>query len=369
MKAERQIEFDYMKGIFMLFIFLIHAFQATASDMSTPVRAIYMFATMTGAALYIFVAGFGIAYSDRMTPVLLVKRGVGMVIFQYLTNLLYVIALAIPYLFVKNSISEEASEFFRYMEWVYVQYINIFFITGIIYLVLALLVKIRLTMSGYIVLAAVVAIIAPIVYGTEVDIPVLGYVVTLLIGEAPFTSFTPLYYLPYALIGVASGKMYRKISDKMRFYKRILPVCIIVIISWWVTVFVHCFNSPDGEPGMDFDLLFEEMDYAYSCPDIWHMIASVAHIIFFASLIYFYTQYKSKKDRAKGGFISSQLLFYNRNISAYYALHVPVYLIALGIHGYEGFDSTVCLLLVPLSMAVTEIMVRAYNRFRLRYNG
>lgn len=38
----RQEEFDYLKGIFMIFIFLIHSFQATMSDESSFVSGIYM---------------------------------------------------------------------------------------------------------------------------------------------------------------------------------------------------------------------------------------------------------------------------------------------------------------------------------------
>lgn len=40
---------------------------------------------------------------------------------------------------------------------------------------------------------------APFVYGIQVDIPVLGYIVNLLIGDAYYISFTPFYFLSYAL--------------------------------------------------------------------------------------------------------------------------------------------------------------------------
>lgn len=59
----RQREFDYLKGIFMLFIYLIHAFQATFSVEDSLTRGIYMFATMSGAAIFIFVMGIGTVYS------------------------------------------------------------------------------------------------------------------------------------------------------------------------------------------------------------------------------------------------------------------------------------------------------------------
>lgn len=64
----RQREFDYLKGLFMLFIYLIHAFQATMSPEDSIARGIYMFATMSGAAIFIFVMGLGTAYSRSATP-------------------------------------------------------------------------------------------------------------------------------------------------------------------------------------------------------------------------------------------------------------------------------------------------------------
>ncbi len=357
----RQIEFDYMKGIFMPFIFLVHAFQATGSDMSPIVSCVYIFATMSGAAIFIFIVGFGSVYDSRVTPSGLAKRGIRMVIYQYLSNLLYVLSLLIPYRFVKNSLSAEGADAFSEMVSIYMQFINIFFITGIIYLFLALLRKIRFPVFAYPILAVLIAVAAPMIYGTPVDIPVIGYITELLIGEAPYVSFTPLYFLSYALIGVTAGHCYRKIKDKGAFYKRMIPVSAAVVLIWWGSVTVRLRLAPEqfGYPA-DISAFTAVMDYAYSCPDIWHVVASTAHIILFAGLIWFCLE-KNKKEEAirKGhGLISSQILYYSRNISKYYALHLSVYLIVFGFHGYVGFTPGYCLLLMMICVAVTEIMVR-----------
>ena len=221
----RQEEFDYLKGIFMIFIFLIHSFQATMSDESSFVSGIYMFATMSGAAIFIFVMGFGSTYSKRADAGDLAKNGVRMVIYQYLNNLLYIASLALPYPFVASSLSEAGLDNFSLSMWAYFQYTNIFFITGILYLVLAALKKLGLPTIGYLCLGVLAGFIAPFLYGVPVDVPVLGYIVTLLIGDAMFVSFTPLYFLSYALIGVAAGRLYRRLNDKKAFYRKMLPVC------------------------------------------------------------------------------------------------------------------------------------------------
>ena len=347
----RQTEFDHMKGIFMLFIYLIHAYQITGSAMSPFVSCIYIFATMSGAAIYIFVAGFGTAYDKSSSPASLCRRGGRLVAYQYLTNILYAIALLIPYPFVARTLGSDGEETFRIMVQMYLQFINIFFITGVIYLVLALLKKLRFPTVGYPILAASISLAAPVLYGTEVDIPGIGYVAVLLIGEAPFVSFTPLYFLPYALIGVAAGRLYRKISDRDLFYKRVIPVSAGIILIWWVSVYIRL-RGPVDDWGYITDLAsFEEiMDYAYSCPDLWHLIASLAHVMLFAGILYFCRNH-----------IASQFLYYGRHITLYYALHLLTYLIAFGLHGYRGFDGSFVWILTLISMIATEVMVCLIN--------
>ncbi len=357
----RQVEYDYLKGMFMPFIFLIHAYQATGSEQSSFVSCIYIFATMSGAAIYIFVTGFGTAYDSNSSPANLSQRGIRLVICQYLTNILYILALIAPYPLIKNTLNAEGAQTFRFMTWVYIQFINIFFITGVIYLILALLKKIHLPLIGYPVLAAITSLTAPIIYGKQVDFPCVGYVVTLLIGEAPYVSFTPLYFLPYALFGIAAGKIYRKITDKTMFYMRMIPVSAFVILIWWISVYIRL-QSPIDDWGYIRDLAsFEEiMDYSYSCPDLWHVIASLAHIMLFAGIIYLCEERhcKCSSDSGKAGIIRSQFLYYSRHISGYYAVHLAIYLVAFALHSYIGFDEPAVWLLTLISMIVTEVIIR-----------
>ena len=361
----RQTEYDYLKGMFMPFIFLIHAYQATGSEKSPVVSCIYIFATMSGAAIYIFVAGFGTAYDINSSLANLSRRGIRLVIYQYLTNIMYVLALLAPYPFVKNTLNAEGAQSFRLMTWVYIQFINIFFITGVIYLILALLKKIRLPLIGYPALAVITSLAAPVVYGKQVDIPVIGYVVTLLIGEAPYVSFTPLYFLPYALFGVAAGKIYRRITDKTMFYKRMITVSACVILIWWISVYIRL-QFPIDVWGYIRDLAsFEEiMDYSYSCPDLWHVIASLAHIMLFAGMIFLCEERhrNGSSDLGKTGVIRSQFLYYSRHISGYYAVHLAIYLVAFAMHSYTGFNESAVLVLTLISVIITEVIIRLTER-------
>lgn len=351
----RQREFDYLKGIFMLFIYLIHAFQATLSTEDFIARGIYMFATMSGAAIFIFVMGVGTVYSRSATPAGFVKSGIRMIIYQYLNNLVYVAALLIPFPFVHGNLSKTGQENFKFLIEIYIQYTNIFFITGIIYLVLALLKKLNMKTAGYVIIGAAVSIAAPFLYGKPVNVPVLGYMIKLLIGEAVFVSFTPLYFLSYALFGVAFGNILRHVKDKVKFYRMLAVPAVAVVIVWWMLIF--------GKYGSDVSEMWTVLSEAYTQPNFWHVVASIAHIFVFA-IIFFFIERIGKKDGEScepGNPVARQILYYSRHISKYYALHIITYFVALGINGYESFKSYQCWFLALLSIIVTELMVRGYN--------
>lgn len=353
--TKRQQEFDYLKGIFMLFIYLIHAFQATLSVEDTFTRGIYMFATMSGAAIFIFVMGIGTVYSRNAAPAGFVKSGIRMVLYQYLNNFAYVAALLLPFPFVYKSLSENGIENLKFLAKSYIQYTNIFFITGIIYLILALLKKLNVKTTGYVVIGIVVSIAAPFLYGKPINLPILGYIVKLLIGEADFVSFTPLYFLSYALLGAAFGSILQHVKDKVKFYKILAIPSIAVVLLWWIVIF--------WKYGSDISEMSAVLSDAYTTPDFWHVIASLAHILIFAIFFFFIDKASRKagKPCEPKNPAAKQLLYYSRHISKYYAIHVPVYLVVLGINGYESFKSYQCWFLALLSIVITEFIVRGYN--------
>ena len=351
----RQREFDYLKGIFMLFIYLIHVFQATLSPEDSMIRWLYSFATMSGAAIFIFVMGIGTAYSRHAEPADFARSGVRMVIYQYLNNMAYVAALAVPYPFVLERLVGTETENLRFLIKMYMQYTNLFFITGIIYLVLALLKKFNLHTAWYGVIGAVASIAAPFIYGIPVNVPVVGYIVKLLIGEADFVSFTPLYFLSYALFGVAFGKMIRHVKDKAGFYRIFSIPAIAIVVVWWGLLFRNY--------GSDLSEMHAVLIDTYTHPNFWHVIASLAHILLFAAIFFFIEEIRKKDNKLcePKNPVARQLLYYSQHISKYYALHVLVYFAAFGLNGYKNFQSYQCWLLALLSIVVTELMIRGFN--------
>ena len=289
-----------------------------------------------------------------------VKSGIRMVIYQYLNNLVYVAALLIPYPFISERLSETGIKTLKMLIWIYIQYTNIFFITGIIYLVLALLKKMNMKTLLYAVIGVLIGILAPLVNGIQVDVPVLGYILKLLIGDAYFVSFTPLYFLSYALLGAAFGRLLKHVKNKAKFYGILIGPSIAIIAVWWILIF--------RKYGSDISEMRNALSYSYTHPDLWHVVASLAHIFVFAAIFFFIENFRGKEDGQSNpkNLIAKQILYYSRHISKYYALHTIVYFIAFGINDYAGFKSYQCWLLALLSILVTECMVRGYNYFSKR---
>ena len=347
----RQREFDYLKGIMMILIFIIHAFQGTLSPKDDVMRSIYIFNSMSGAAVFIFVMGFGSTYSRKSSPGEYVKGGIRFVIYQYLNNLAYLAAYLLPLPFIINSLSQESLDTVNLGIQIYGQYTNIFFISGIFYLIFALLKKLKANALVYGIIGPASAIAAPFLYGKAPDIPVLGYIICLMIGEANFVSFTPLYFLSYAMFGVAFGRIFRRVRNKKKFYLCLMPVSLVIAVVWWVIFFI--------QNGTDLTYLYSIVNVTYTHPDLWHVAASMAHIFLMAGLIFFIVDATGNKEPRN--IVSKQLLYYNKHISKYYALHMLTYLLASALHSYMPFESWHCWLLTILCMITTELVVRGYN--------
>ena len=109
--------------------------------------------------------------------------------------------------------------------------------------------------------------------------------------------------------------------------------------------------------------MYTVLSEAYTQPNLWHVIASLAHIFLFAAIFFFIDKNRRKDNKLyePKNPAARQLLYYSNHISKYYALHTLVYFVALGLNGYESFQSYQCWLLALLSIVVTELMVRGFN--------
>jgi len=348
--TERQIEFDYLKGLFIPLILLIHSFQMMGGTESlVPAYKItYIVATMTGSAIFLFVLGLGTTFSRR-TDQQLVHDGFHLIRLELVWN---VLSLAAPMLLaqiLRFIIGAETTwDAALGLMPILLPYINIFFMAGVCYLLLALLRRLKLTTWGYFALSLVFMIVNPLLYmeGKTTGNAVIDYILAIFAGGYPNVSLCTLAHIPYALLGVGFGRILRRTEDKGKLYKAIvLPLCGIVIIY-----FIHSFSANKG-----FDAFYSYSDVGYVYPSTLRALANCACVLLAAGWLY------GIKDWIAGVKpLHNALLHLSRWTTPYYAVHPFFYSFFISLALYVPFSATACLVMTPVNWALCYLTLRVY---------
>lgn len=351
----RQVEFDYLKGLFIPMILFIHAFQMLGGAAAqVPVyQVIYMIATMTGSAIFMFVLGLGTTYSKR-TNAQLVQSGVRLLIYELLWN---VLALGLPMILGQLLRGLFGLETAWAVTWerlpMMVAYINVFFIAGISYLLLALLRQINTPTWAYFVLALVFILVNPFLYMNDksTGIEVLDYVLTMFAGGRPAVSLCCLTHIPYVLLGVGFGRILRKTSDKGRLYRMIaVPAAVIVVVY-----FVRAFSINEG-----LDALFAYSGKGYIYPDRLRALANCSCVLLTAGMLYAMRNWINKVKP-----LHAVLIHLNKETTPYYAVHPFYYGLLSALMMYVPYSAAACAALMPVVWGLCFVTIVVWNRMRL----
>ncbi len=352
----RQVEFDYLKGLFIPMILLIHAFQMLGGAKVPAYRITYIIATMTGAAIFIFVLGFGSVYSRKDCKGL-AMAGVRLIVMEFVWNAL---ALTLPMILGQLLRMITGHEPLWALTWMQapmmLQYINVFFIAGVCYLVLALLKFFDTPAVVYIGLAVLLFVVDPFLYmnGKTTGNGVLDYILTTFVGGRAAVSLNFIALLPHALLGVGFGKILRKTENKGRLYG-ILSIPLIIIVAVY---FIHAFNT---YPGLDALYNYSGMGYIY--PDILRAFANAASVLLFAGSLY---ALRNIIGRCK--LLHNALIHLNRNNTPYYAIHPFWYGIIFATAGYTSFSAKLCTVMAIVVWGLCFVTITVWNRCKKR-NG
>lgn len=348
----RQVEFDYLKGLFIPMILLIHAFQMLGGKAAVvPAYQItYIIATMTGAAIFMFVLGFGTVYSGRNDKTLLLT-GVRLVIMEFIWNAL---SLSLPMILgqllrIATGHSPAWTETFARIPSM-LQYINIFFIAGMCYIVIVLLRKLRLPTIGYILLAIILFVTVPFMYmeGKTTGNSVVDYILTTFVGGRPAVSLNFIALLPHAVLGVGFGKILRRTTNKGKLYG-ILALPLTVIVT---SYFVYAFSSHT-----DLDALYAYSGKGYIYPDALRGLANAASILLLAGLLY-------ALRNVIGGCkpLHNAIIHLNRYNTPYYAIHPFWFGIIAATAAYSPFSATLCTILAVAVWVACFVTILLWKR-------
>ena len=349
----RQRELDLVKGFLMIMIVFIHSFQtiAGAEAAESSVHKI-MFALFmpTGACLYLFTMGFGSAFTRHSQPKDMVKNGVKLLFYQGLSNLCYAAIMTICFN-IRNSIAGEAAgsrELYNANLYSMLTFVNIFFIAGMCYLVLAIYRKLNVKLSGYIISAVIVGIISPFTGLLVSDNPALNWILDMTFGGKGETSFCFFPYLSYVFLGYVFGKVIRRVpeNEKGNFYKKSGVVCGTVAVVW----FICCIVLHPGIEGF-----FNYMIGQYRVPGIAKVTGSFCSIILVFAIAFWIMPIMEKW---KFGY--NKLCYFSKQISKMYAVHIGVYWVIGGFAAFYEFGVKGCLILSVIVLIATDLIVQGY---------
>lgn len=349
----RQRELDLVKGFLMIMIVFIHSFQtiAGAEAAESSVHKI-MFALFmpTGACLYLFTMGFGSAFTRHSQPKDMVKNGVKLLFYQGLSNLCYAAIMTICFN-IRNSIAGEAAgsrELYNANLYSMLTFVNIFFIAGMCYLVLAIYRKLNVKLSGYIISAVIVGIISPFTGLLVSDNPALNWILDMTFGGKGETSFCFFPYLSYVFLGYVFGKVIRRVpeNEKGNFYKKSGVICGTVAVVW----FICCIVLHPGIEGF-----FNYMIGQYRVPGLAKVTGSFCSIILVFAIAFWIMPIMEKW---KFGY--NKLCYFSKQISKMYAVHIGVYWVIGGFAAFYEFGVKGCLILSVIVLIATDLIVQGY---------
>jgi len=354
----RQVELDYMKGLFVPMILFIHAFQMLGgpNTIVAPYEIIYIIATMTGAAIFMFVLGVGTAFSGKSDKALALY-GVKLIIMEFLWNAL---SLALPMVL---------SQFFRMAAgltpaWketmmrvpVMLTYINVFFIAGMCYLVIALLRKFRLPSFGYAGLGVLLFVISPFLYMNDKTTgnKIVDYILMTFVGGRDAVSLTFISLLPHALLGVSFGKLLRRTKSKGKLYSILaLPLSLIVVVYFVYSITTH----------NELSALYTYSDMGYVYPGILRAFANASSVLLLAGLLY-----ALRNIIAGNKTVHNFIMQFCRNNTPYYAIHPFYYCCITATAAYfpfsAGFCSAMSLVVGVLCYGTILLWHRIKNKIR-----
>ena len=354
----RQRELDLVKGFLMIMIVFIHSFQtiAGAAAAESSVHKI-MFALFmpTGACLYLFTMGFGSAFTRHSEPGDMVKNGIRLLFYQGLSNLCYAAVMTVCF-YIRILITGEPAgsrELYNANLYSMLTFVNIFFISGMCYLVLALYKKLNVKLGGYVISAIVVGILSPLTGTLVSDNPALNWILDMTFGGKGETSFCFFPYLSYVFLGYVFGKVLRRVpeNEKGEFYKKSGTICGIIAAVWFVScVVLH--------PGVDG--FFGYMIGQYRIPGLIKVIGSFCMILFVFAVSFWIMPVIEKW---KFGY--NKLCFYSKQISKLYAVHIGVYWVIGGFTAFYEFNVAECLIWSVIVLIITDLLVQGYSQMQI----
>jgi hypothetical protein len=331
----RQVELDIARGIAVISMVLIHILlefgNTYAMEESIYGNIVQFFGGIPAAPVFMFLLGAGIVYSRNNKPTVLAKRGLLLLLFSYLLNLLRsVIPSMINGLHAGEPFKEQFSLLYGDL-----LYVDILQFAGLAMLYFALALKLKLRIFGHLIVLLLFVLInyfvSPLAISLDsIDNSVTFYlspILALLFGNK--LSFFPFFvWIVYPISGCIFATFLIQTMNKNNFYKSLLSISSIVLVGY--AILVIGFGFPTGS----------ESEASYYNHSILVSVLFLAFIGFWISCIHFCSSYF--KGRTLQFFKSASAL--TTQIYVIHFLLIGIY--TLFIHHKLGLE-----VIIPMSVA------------------
>ncbi len=224
----RQKSLDYIKAFAILYMVTIHWYEEMSvcySDGTTSLLG-YIIEFLGGplaAPVFTFAMGLGIVYSRHRTPGELFKRGVKILIFSYIFN---VLRICIGYFIVGKAVGYFDADTF----WYYTMNVDILQFCGVTFMFTALLKKLNVPLWAVPQVAIIMLLVGQFIQFESTT--VFGkYILALFVNSGEVSYFPLLNWYIFPAMGMLAGRYLKQVTSLDRWHKIAVRISFVFVIG------------------------------------------------------------------------------------------------------------------------------------------
>jgi len=233
---ERIRAFDLAAGLSVFFMILIHVMWhwGRAETWTTPIgQAINYAGGPTAAPVFIFLMGASLGAARQAGTGTLVSRGLWLLFLGYVLN------------FVRGVIPASLGTTFGIVTWDQISpftpwwlatMVDLHHVVGLSLIAIALLRTRSQPSMSWLILAAVLVLVAPWLRGAQLGTPILDAPLTPFISPAPNVFYAVVPWLAYPLAGAVFGAAIARAPDRGRLFRRAALVGLGLLVAGGVLI-------------------------------------------------------------------------------------------------------------------------------------
>ncbi|ADL51247.1 acyltransferase family protein [Clostridium cellulovorans] len=228
----RQFEFDVAKTFAIFFMVIVHVSDnISVLDSSIMTQSflhlvIEFFGAPMAAPMFMFAMGVGMVYTKHDSSKGFVKRGVKLIFMGYALNFFRETLLML----IANGMGLETNYKKALIDTIGT--IDILQFAGMVFLLVALMKKLSLKPWMMLCVAFALQAFGTLFIGSfDSDPKAVQYVWGLMFYTNHYIAFPATLWLVYPVMGVCFAYLLRRVSDKDNFYRRVLWISVVALIS------------------------------------------------------------------------------------------------------------------------------------------